>query len=211
MVLFIFFIGAYIVGSIPFSYITAKLFKGIDIREHGSGNPGATNVFRVLGPIPGITAFTFDILKGFLPVLFAVQYFGTENLKFSILVGLAAIVGHVYTVFLKFKGGKGVATATGVFLALLPINTLIGIAIFTIMFAITKYVSTSSIIAGISFAILSWVTKQDPIISVFATLVAVLIIYTHRSNIKRLISGKENKIVEKKSTTGKNYPKGQNK
>lgn len=191
---YFFILIAFLFGSIPFGYIIAKLFKGIDIREHGSGNPGATNVFRVVGPVAGVTAFIFDCLKGFLPVILTSHFFPETGSVYLIFVGLASISGHLYTPFLGFKGGKGVATGTGVYLALMPGLTLIGALVFIVTFALSRYVSLSSIIGGLSVAVIAWAIKMPFSISVFATLTEILIIYTHRANIQRLLNGTENRF-----------------
>jgi glycerol-3-phosphate acyltransferase PlsY len=189
----IWLIGAYLAGSIPASFLIAKLAKGIDIRQHGSGNPGATNVFRVAGPVPGIFAFIADFLKGFLPVYFAWNAFGHGRLGIVLLIGLCAILGHMYTIFLNFKGGKGVATGAGVFAALVPIPTVCAFAVFGAVFALTRYVSLGSIIAAAAFAAFTWVLREPVILSIFSTVIAAAIIYKHRTNIQSLIAGTERK------------------
>jgi glycerol-3-phosphate acyltransferase PlsY len=185
---------SFLAGSTPFGFIIAKLYKGIDIRQHGSGNSGATNVFRVLGPVPGIIAFIFDFLKGYLPVLIAQVYFKDLNAVYLLVIGLAAISGHIFTPFFGFKGGKGVATGAGAFFALLPVITLLGALVFGLTFAISRYVSLSSLFAVIFIAAMVWVTDKPISFSLFVTLTAILVIYSHRSNIKRLLNGTENKF-----------------
>lgn len=185
---------SFLLGAVPFGYITVKLVKGTDIRQFGSGNSGATNVFRVAGPAFGIAVFVLDCFKGFLPVVLASSIMGGTNELYPIIAGLAAISGHIYTPFLGFKGGKGVATGAGVFLGLMPGLTLLGVAVFVISFAISRYVSLSSIIAALFVAVLVWVTKEPLSISLFATLTVMLIIFTHRANIRRLLNGTENRF-----------------
>jgi glycerol-3-phosphate acyltransferase PlsY len=184
-------IAAYIVGSIPTGYLITLAVKGIDIRQHGSGNPGATNVFRVAGPVPGAITFIIDFLKGFVPVILAVRYFGSAFEIYWILIGLAALSGHMWTIFLGFKGGKGVATGAGVFFALLPVPTAAAFVMFWIVFFITRYVSVASITAAILLPVFSFLTHKPLSISVFAACAAVLIIFRHRSNISKLFNGTE--------------------
>jgi len=197
MDIILFFVGAYLVGSIPSSYLIVKLLKGIDIREHGSGNPGATNVFRVAGAIPGIITFVMDLVKGLLPVLVANGHFGEDRLLLAIATGLCAMSGHMWTIFLGFKGGKGVATGTGVFAALLPVPTVCAFAVFSLVLLFTRYVSLGSISAALSLPLFSYFRGEQKILTFSAVLVAVLIIYKHRSNIMNLLAGKENKIGAK--------------
>ena len=202
---------SYLVGAIPTSLITGKILKGIDIRQHGSGNAGATNVFRVLGWKPGVFVLLFDGFKGFAAtfwishILIGSAPFSVEVLQ--IIAGCAAIVGHIWTVFAAFKGGKGVGTAGGMLIALYPVAFLVCIAIFIIMFAITRIVSVGSISAAITLPvtliIFRFVLNQDvpdPLF-VFSFFAAALIIFTHRSNIKRLMNGTENRFGSKKKKT----------
>ena len=190
----LYILASFLFGAIPSGFIVTKIAKGVDIRKFGSGNPGATNVFRVVGPAGGITVFILDCLKGFLPVALAGYFFIDLNSFYLLLAGLAAIAGHMFTPFLGFKGGKGVATGTGVFLALLPVITLFGALVFAVIFAFTRYVSLSSMCAGVFVPIASWASGQPLEISIFTTLTAILIIYAHRSNIQRLLNGTENRF-----------------
>ncbi|MBN2413880.1 glycerol-3-phosphate 1-O-acyltransferase PlsY [candidate division KSB1 bacterium] len=199
----------YLVGSFPTSIITGKILRGIDIREHGSGNAGATNVFRVLGWKPGIFVMAFDIFKGF-----AVTYWisritiGTVPLDFElmqIIAGCSAIFGHIWTVFANFHGGKGVGTAAGMLIALYPTALLICLGVFIIVFLLSRIVSLSSISAAITLPVVLTIfrygiNKPVPLsLYIFGFFVSVLIIYTHRSNIKRLLNGTENRFGRKKS------------
>lgn len=190
-------VGAYIAGSIPASYLVARL-KGIDIREHGSGNPGATNVFRTVGPVPGIIAFLLDFFKGFLPVFFAARFFGGENLVPWVLVGLCAVAGHIWTIFLNFKGGKGVATGAGVFVALLPLPTIIAFAVFALTLYLSGYVALGSICAAVALPVSAAVLRQPPLFTWFAVIIALLVIYRHKSNIANLIAGREHCFMKGK-------------
>ncbi|MDR3049938.1 MAG: glycerol-3-phosphate 1-O-acyltransferase PlsY [Elusimicrobiota bacterium] len=188
----LYIIFAYFCGAIPFAYILTKLFAGVDIRTVGSGNPGTTNVFRAAGKKVGILVFLLDVSKGFVPVYFACLADG--GFVFSAIVALAAMLGHIYTIFLKFKGGKGVATGLGVFLALMSAPTLSAFAVFIIVFLLFGYVSFGSISACIVLPIAAYFFGYglEPII--FASIIAFAIIYKHKSNIKRLIAGNENKF-----------------
>lgn len=188
----IWIIASYLIGSIPAGYLMAKAVKGIDIRQHGSGNPGATNVFRVAGPVPGVLTFVVDFLKGLVPVLLAVRYFGNTYELYWILAGLAVLAGNMWSVFMGFKGGKGVATGAGIFFALLPVPAAAAFITFWIVFFITRYVSVASITAAISLPVFSFLNHQPPAISVFAACAAALIIFRHRSNIGKLLNGTEN-------------------
>ncbi|EGQ2799943.1 glycerol-3-phosphate 1-O-acyltransferase PlsY [Staphylococcus pseudintermedius] len=190
MVLILLFIVSYLIGSIPSGYLIGKIFFKKDIRKYGSGNMGATNSFRVLGKPAGFAVTFFDIFKGFIvvfsPVLFNVEIHG-------LLVGIFAILGHVYPIYLKFRGGKAVATSAGVMLAVNPILLLILAAIFFAILKLTKYVSLSSIIAAICCVIGSFFVS-DYIMLITSFVVAILLIYRHMSNIKRIIKGTEPKI-----------------
>ena len=184
---------SYLIGSIPFAYLYGKLFKSIDIREHGSGNIGATNMLRVLGTKAGVLVLFLDMLKGFLPVFLAIYFFASYE-WFPVLVAIFAVLGHIFTVFLSFKGGRGVATSAGVFLALCPLTLLGAIIIFCIVVALTRYVSLGSIIASISIVFGNFMFEESLYLQLFTIVVAMFIIYKHKSNIKRLIEKTENKF-----------------
>jgi glycerol-3-phosphate acyltransferase PlsY len=191
-------IATYLVGAIPSSYLIARLVKGIDIRKHGSGNPGATNVYRVVGPVAGVITFILDCIKGFAPVFFSLRVFGGDE-SIAIATAVAAVLGHMYTVFLQFKGGKGVATGAGIFFALLPLPTLYAFILFWIILLTTGYVSLGSIVAAASLATFCWFTKIPHALSVFTTIVAAVIIIKHRTNIGKLIAGTENRFGKRRS------------
>jgi len=199
----------YLVGSFPTSIITGKILRGIDIREHGSGNAGATNVFRVLGWKPGIFVMAFDIFKGFA-VTFWVSRIAVDTVPLSIelvqiIAGCSAIFGHIWTVFANFHGGKGVGTAAGMLIALYPAALLICLGVFIVVFLLSRIVSLSSISAAITLPIVLTifryvVNKPVPLpLYIFGFFASVLIIFTHRSNIKRLLNGTENRFGRKKS------------
>jgi glycerol-3-phosphate acyltransferase PlsY len=229
---------AFIIAATPFGLIIGKIVKGIDIREHGSGNIGTTNVFRVLGKWPGIICLILDILKGFIPVVLAINLlqFGDrtpfphlpildsirETLPASqqlfvqvihVVTALFAILGHNFSPWLGFKGGKGIATSAGVLLALMPFGVLVLIGIFLIVFLASRYVSLASIIAAASLPILTlWGSYYHGRIEdgtwnlplfLFSLVVALLAIWKHRSNIQRLRDGTENRFSKRnKSTKG---------
>ena len=197
---------AYLIGSIPSAVWIGKTFFGKDVREHGSKNSGATNTFRVLGAKAGIIVLLADILKGVLAV--SLTYFFkpyTQSFSFEyykLLLGLTAVLGHVFSVFVKFKGGKGVATMFGIVLSVFPIAAAIGIGVFILVFAFTRYVSLGSMLGSLSFPITVILIQQhhDLPIVLLAFFIPSLIIYTHRTNIKRLLRGEENKLDLKRKS-----------
>lgn len=191
-------IAAYLLGSIPSGVWVGKIAKGIDIREHGSKNPGATNAYRVLGAKYGIAVLLADAFKGYLPLLIAKDIFQISGTPL-ILVGLIAIVGHSLSLFLNFKGGKGVATSLGVFLYLFPNGILIVFTAFVLIVAFTKYISLASIIgAGLLPLLALFLPLNEGIprfsLILVSLLVATFVIYRHRANIDRLLKGTENKF-----------------
>ena len=197
------FIVAYFIGAIPSSVWFGKIFYQKDIRNFGSGNAGATNTFRVLGSRAGIIVLALDILKGVIAVMIS-NFFQRENfsssqfLYFQIGLGLAAGLGHIFPVYLKFKGGKGVATFFGVILYLFPLVALVCVISFFIVFFISHLVSLSSMTASVAFTIsiffLYLKNTQDIPLIIFASLIPVIIFYTHRKNISRILSGTETKM-----------------
>jgi glycerol-3-phosphate acyltransferase PlsY len=192
--LFIAVLAGYLLGSIPPSFLAGKIARNIDIRQYGSGNAGATNVLRVLGVKAGIVVFLADILKGVLAALVGRWMAGETG---AVLAGFAAIVGHNWPVFLNFRGGKGIATSFGVLLVLFPLISAILFVVGVIIIAITGYVSLGSITAAILFPILLVIFGYDWKMVLFGVLVGGLALYRHRSNISRLIEGKENKLGER--------------
>ena len=197
------FIAAYLLGAIPFSVLVGKLFFKTDVRKHGSGNPGATNTLRTLGPLPALAVLLLDIGKGTAAVLLAWGCAHAPNFspdEEMAIAGALAILGHIFSPFLLFKGGKGVATTVGVLLALHPYLAIIIVLIFTISLLISRYVSLSSILAVICYAILVIAFKHDSLIVIgFAVGLAFLVTYKHRANIQRLLNGNENKFSLGKS------------
>lgn len=196
-------LAAYLIGSIPSAVWIGKIFYGIDVREHGSGNAGTTNTIRVLGAKPGIIVFVIDALKGFAAVSLAHFLFDAGSAPFvnlQILLGICAVLGHIFPIYAHFKGGKGVATMLGIIIAIHPLAALICFAVFAVVLSISKYVSLGSMIAGITFPILIIAVFQIHIISlmVFSVAVSLLLIVTHKKNIKRLLNHEENVFSFKK-------------
>lgn len=194
-------VAAYLLGSIPTSVWVGKIFYGIDVREHGSGNAGATNTIRVLGLWPGIFVFVVDVLKGYFAVrlLYLTDLYIPKTgmfINFQLFLGIAALLGHIFPIFAQFRGGKGVAVLSGVVFALHPYATLIVFGIWIVSVVITRYVSLSSMIAGFSFPlILIFVYRTtNPTLITFAFILAALMIFTHQKNIERLLSGQESKF-----------------
>ncbi|MCX8059243.1 MAG: glycerol-3-phosphate 1-O-acyltransferase PlsY [Spirochaetes bacterium] len=197
--LFICIIFSYLIGAIPTGYIIGKI-KGIDIRKEGSGNIGATNTLRVLGPIFGAIVLFIDISKSFLTLIILKNIYLLININlvpqnyFLILCAFFILIGNIFNPFLKFKGGKGVATTVGIFLFLNSFIVLIGLLIFVLTVILTKYVSLGSIISSFAVSLLSIFLFKDIFLIIFTFLVFFIILWRHKENIKRLINGKENKI-----------------
>ena len=188
-------IGSYLLGSIPFAYLLTKIVKKIDIRTVGSKNLGATNVMRSVSKRLGLTVLLLDFLKGFIPVFISMRFFPDKaSTIIAILSGILTVCGHNWPVFLKFSGGKGVATSAGVCIALIPVDSIIVILIFVSIWSITRYISLGSIVAAVLLPAICWLTKKPAEISIFITIIGLAVIYRHKSNIKRLITGTENKL-----------------
>jgi acyl phosphate:glycerol-3-phosphate acyltransferase len=191
---------AYVVGSIPSAFIAGKL-NGVDLRKHGSGNLGATNVVRVLGAKTGLTVFLADVLKGFLPVFFLPPLADTLMPgAWALAFGLAAIIGHVKPIFLLGRGGgKGVATGAGVFAALAPIPSLVAFGIWMLVFLTTRYVSVASLVGATVLPIAIFLLTRNPSSAVFyaSLVIASFVIWNHRANIGRLRRGEEHRFVKR--------------
>jgi acyl phosphate:glycerol-3-phosphate acyltransferase len=193
---------AYILGSIPFGYLLVRGKKGIDVRTTGSGSTGATNVMRSLGSAGFAATFVLDLLKGFAAVVIAGRLTDADP-RWSAAAAVAAVIGHCFPVWLKFRGGKGVATALGVFLALAPLEAGIALAIFVVLVAIFRYVSLGSVVAAAVFPALVYGLNHPPLpITLGAAASAAVIIGRHHSNIARLLSGTESKVGKKQSGVG---------
>jgi acyl phosphate:glycerol-3-phosphate acyltransferase len=198
-------IAAYLLGSIPTSVWIGRWFFDIDIREHGSGNAGTTNTFRVLGVTPGIVVFFVDILKGFLAVstVYMIPQLEPDTARFvnvELILGSLAVIGHIFPIYVGFRGGKGVATLMGIVLAIHPFAALICLGVFSISLLISRYVSLSSMIAGLTFPFLVIFLFKETVLSliIFSILVSVLLILTHQKNILRLVTHQENRLSFKR-------------
>jgi glycerol-3-phosphate acyltransferase PlsY len=203
-------VAAYLLGSIPFGYIVAKA-KGIDIRAVGSGNIGATNAMRVLGKPAGIFVLLLDAAKGYAAVfvlpLVAVNLLGAthttddELYRSCVIAGIFAVLGHNYTCWLKFKGGKGIATTAGVYLALAPWALLIALGVFILALLVTRYVSVASMSGAVVLPVTVWVmTPHNLFLGFVTTALGALAIYKHKANLQRLKAGTENRFGQKKET-----------
>jgi len=189
-------IFAYLLGSVPTGVILAKAFSDVDPRTQGSRNIGATNVFRTVGKKLGAITLLGDILKGFLPVALAK---GAIDSYFWVgAVALVAFLGHLYPIFLKFKGGKGIATGLGVFLALAPLPAILSFLVFAAVVYTWRYISLGSLSATAAFPVLLAALNPHPIYIPFALVIGALIFYRHRENIQRLLAGRESKFTQKK-------------
>lgn len=201
---------AYLFGAIPFSFLIGLIFCRVDIRKHGSGNIGSTNLYRVAGPLPGTIAYILDVLKGSLSVAILPIFFITGDINLAEIVSaVMVIIGHIFPVYLLFKGGKGVAVAFGACLMLSPWSALASIMLFAIVFIIWRYISLSSMIATSSFLLFSSLYSYcfegglNFWLLGFTILLTILVIIAHRSNIKRLVRGEENRFsFKRKISTG---------
>jgi glycerol-3-phosphate acyltransferase PlsY len=194
-------IVAYLIGSIPTALIISKRFFGVDIRDYGSGNMGATNTFRVLGSRYGSMVMVFDILKGMAAVMlynFIPYYLHNEleRTNFMIGLGLAGVIGHIFPIFAGFRGGKGVATLFGMLLAVQPVIAVSCVGVFVLVLYLTRYVSLSSILAALALPIcVLWIWNEHEVMyRVFALLVAILVLFTHQKNIGRILRGVEGRV-----------------
>ncbi|HHZ66281.1 MAG TPA: glycerol-3-phosphate 1-O-acyltransferase PlsY [Flavobacteriales bacterium] len=204
---------AYLLGSVASAVWIGKIFFNLDVREFGSGNSGATNAFRVLGKPAGITVLLMDSAKGWLSVQMAylLQYFDFNHnlpgtapyVDLQLALGIAALLGHIFPIYVGFRGGKGIATLLGIILAIHPYAALYSLGVFVVVFLITRYVSLSSMIASLSFPIVViWIFEATiPSLVIFSLLIAILVLITHQKNIERLLSKEESraKIFNKKS------------
>lgn len=186
-------VGAYLIGAVPFGFLIGKM-RGVDVRTVGSKNIGATNVYRTVGHAWGFLAFFCDFLKGFLPAFFAMRFVSSVDANLPVYVGLACVIGHTLTVFMKFRGGKGVATAFGMMVALATYPALLAFAVFVVAVWLSHYISLGSILAAAVLGVLVWFFPCLLAVRIIAVLVAVFVIIKHKSNIQRLVKGCENKI-----------------
>ncbi|WP_026463333.1 glycerol-3-phosphate 1-O-acyltransferase PlsY [Adhaeribacter aquaticus] len=197
-----FLLAAYLIGAIPTAVWVGRAFFGIDVRDYGSGNAGATNTFRVLGKKPGSFVMLFDIFKGWAATslanyLLLLNLIPAENLiQYKLIMGVLAVLGHVFPVYVGFKGGKGVATLMGMVLAIHTPAALICLGIFIVVLLISRYVSLGSMIAAISFPLLLLMPRfhpDEPLLIIFGFLLSAMVVLTHKKNINRLLHGQESK------------------
>ncbi|MBU2493817.1 MAG: glycerol-3-phosphate 1-O-acyltransferase PlsY [Bacteroidetes bacterium] len=215
--LFILFLS-YLVGSIPTSIIMSKLVKNIDIRNYGSGNAGGSNVFRVLGWKYGVSVILLDAFKGVIAVIFISRlYYGSfpfpnatpfdDFTLVQFIAGIAAVIGHVWTIFAGFKGGKGIATALGFLITIITIDMIVALGVFILVVSISRYISLGSMLAAVSIPFIMVVRENIFGVDIqsyhtilpFSVAIAFFVIYTHRANLSRLLNGNENKITFSKS------------
>jgi glycerol-3-phosphate acyltransferase PlsY len=193
-------LAAYLLGAFPTSLLVGKL-RGIDLRQHGSGNLGATNAFRVLGWRAAAPVFIVDIAKGWFPTYFFPSWDGAGAPEWALAYGAAAIVGHVFSVFVRFRGGKGVATSAGVLLALAPIAVGVGLGLWAATVVLTGYVSLGSLLAAIVVPIVVYFTQGTAPVFWLTLGLAAFVIFAHRANIRRLLKGEEHSFRKKAGTT----------
>jgi len=196
----LFIVLAYLIGSIPTALWIGRSTHGVDVREHGSKNAGATNTFRILGRKCGWIVLTIDVLKGLaassLPLIFAEDYSKNELLLFQISTSLVCIIGHIFPVFAQFRGGKGVASALGIIIGLNPVSACISVVIFLVVFLVSRYVSLGAIITSITYPFVSFfiVKEESSLMIIFTTLLGLLVVLAHWKNIRRLLNGAESKM-----------------
>lgn len=185
---------SYLLGAVPTSLLVGKWARGIDLREHGSGNLGATNAFRVLGWRLALPVLIVDILKGWVPAYLFPLWDGAAGPDWALAYGAAAIIGHVFSIYVRFRGGKGIATSTGVFLALAPLAILVGLLVWVAAVFTTRIVAVGSILAALTLPVAVYATRGTaPVFWVSASL-AAFVIYSHRTNIRRLLRGEEQRF-----------------
>jgi glycerol-3-phosphate acyltransferase PlsY len=196
--------ASYLFGSIPTGFLWGKA-RGIDVRAVGSGNIGATNVMRALGKGPGIAVLLLDAAKGFLPVFYAPRLFpypDVNQITLQIICCICVIAGHNWTCWLKFKGGKGIATSAGALLAFLPWPLVCALSVWLIVFVLWRYVSLASICAAAAIPVATWLIERNVSLLVFTAVIGALAIYKHKANIQRLLAGTENRVGRHRRPTG---------
>ena len=186
-------LAAYLIGAVPTSYLIGRMARGIDLREHGSGNLGATNAFRVLGWRLALPVLLIDVFKGWFPT-FVFPRLDGAGWEWALAYGAAAILGHVFSIYVKFKGGKGVATGAGVFLALAPLGALAGLVVWLVLVLTTRIVSLASILAAPAVPVTVYFTRGPDAVFWLAVALAAFIVYAHRTNIRRLLRGEEHRF-----------------
>jgi acyl phosphate:glycerol-3-phosphate acyltransferase len=198
MMIALLLVAAYLIGAFPSSYVVGKVTRGIDLRQHGSGNLGATNAFRVLGWKAATPVFVLDIFKGWLPTFAFPRIDRNDAWELALAYGAAAIVGHVFSIYVKFKGGKGVATGAGIFLALAPAAVGVGLLVWTALLFTTGIVSVASISAALVLPIAVAALGAPTVVVALAVALSAFVIYAHRANIRRLMRGEEPSFRKKK-------------
>lgn len=198
MIPWLWVVVSYLLGSVPSSYLAGRWVRGIDLREHGSGNLGATNAFRVLGTRVAAPVMVFDMAKGFIPASLFAQWDRSDAWAWALAYGAAAILGHVFSIYMGLKGGKGVATATGVFLALSPVAVGIAIVLWLIVLRAWRMVSLASIVAAAVLVVALIFTESRPEVLTLGILVASFVIYAHRANVRRILKGEEHRFGKPK-------------
>jgi acyl phosphate:glycerol-3-phosphate acyltransferase len=193
-------LAAYLIGAIPTSYIVGRVTRGIDLRQHGSGNLGATNTYRVLGWRAATPVFIVDILKGWAPTWFFPMWDRAAAPEWALAYGAAAIIGHMFSVYVGFKGGKGVATSAGVFLALAPAAVGISLLLWVSVLYLSGYVSLASIVSAAILPLLIYFFNAPDSTLGLAVVLALVVLYAHRANIRRLVKGEEHRFRRKAKT-----------
>jgi len=198
----IFILFSYLIGALPSSVWIGLRFYDTDVREHGSGNAGATNTFRVLGKRAGTIVLILDILKAWVAVTVLSSLSGKESVEFQLALGLVAVLGHIFPIYIGFRGGKGIASLLGIIIAIQPMAALFSIGVFLCTLLITRFVSLSSIFAACSFPVLVfyYFKETNNSLIIFSIMVAVLVIFTHKKNIERLFKKEESKVNILKKT-----------
>jgi glycerol-3-phosphate acyltransferase PlsY len=195
-------VAAYLIGAFPTSYVVARVTRGIDLREHGSGNLGATNAYRVLGWKAALPIFIVDIAKGWFPAAYFATWDGQSSGAWALAYGSASIIGHVFSIYVRLRGGKGVATSGGVLLALAPFAMLSAFALWALVVAITGYVSLASMLAAILVPIVIAVREGATPLLWLSIGLAAFVVWAHRANIRRLIEGREHRFGRRAKEVG---------
>ncbi|MFW6200956.1 MAG: glycerol-3-phosphate 1-O-acyltransferase PlsY [Gemmatimonadota bacterium] len=201
MMVWPFVAASYLIGAVPTSYLVGRLARGIDLREHGSGNLGATNAFRVLGGRLALPVLVFDIVKGWFPA-FAFPRWDGAAAEWALVYGAVAVVGHVFSAYVRFRGGKGVATAGGVLIALAPLAAAVGVAVWAIVVALTRIVSLASLVAAIGLPVAVYLLRGADAVFGLTLGLAVFVVFAHRSNIRRLLRGEEHRFGRRTREVG---------
>tara|TARA_B100000795_G_C22785066_1_gene434207 strand:- start:174 stop:797 length:624 start_codon:yes stop_codon:yes gene_type:complete len=191
-----FLVLAYLIGALPSSVWIGMKFYDTDVREHGSGNAGATNTFRVLGKRAGIIVLILDVLKAWIAVSLLSVLAGNESIEFQLTIGLVAVLGHIFPIYIGFRGGKGIASLLGVIISIHPMAALISIGVFLLTLLISRFISLSSMFAACAFPVLIvyYFDESNNSLIIFSVMVAVLVIFTHKKNIERLFKNEESKV-----------------